>query len=137
MRQMLLGTFMQQHCLRIMDQANQRMNEGTPPMLGRKAPLQQNATMGQIETGMTPSHWHCDGVKFADLNCVGTELESFGERELAKLGGHDEVMRHQRRSPGLAPSSPDTRGLSMTACRPEDLSLWYKPDHDLQVATPR
>jgi len=131
MRQMLLGAFMQQHCLRVMDQANQRMNECSPPMPGRKAPSQQNAAMGQIDIGMTPSHRHLDGIEFADLQRVGTHLESLGECELTKLGGRDDVKRHQRRSPELTSSSPEMRGLPMTVSRPEDLSHWYKPDHAL------
>jgi len=131
MRQMLLGAFMQQHCLRIMDQANQRMNECTPPMSGCEASTQQHSPVGEINIGMTPSHWHLDGFELADLKRVGTKLESLGECELAKLGGHDDVMRHQRRSPGLASSSPDMHGLSMTVCLPEDLSHWCKPDRGL------
>jgi hypothetical protein len=116
---------MQEHRLRVMDQSNQCMNESTPPMPGRKTAAQENAPMGQIDVRVAPANRHLIGRKLADLQAVGTKLESFGEGKFAKLSSHDDVMRRQRSSPELASSSPDMDRLSMAVCRPDVLSLRY------------
>jgi len=125
MRQMLLGAFMQEHRLRVMDQSNQRVNECTSPMPGRKTAAQEDAPMGQIDVRVAPANRHLIGRKLADLQAVGTKLEFFGEGKFAKLSSHDDVMRRQRSSPELASSSPDMDRLSMAVCRPDVLSLRY------------